>query len=105
MKKERWINPPAGGYSTISKKLQSEIAFALKHKQQAILFINRQGMSSFSVCAQCKTVLKCPKCDRAGSFDDRAGGYHRVGGWRITGICLSTAVGKRKFAGGTPFVQ
>jgi primosomal protein N' (replication factor Y) (superfamily II helicase) len=53
----------------ISKKLKSEIAYALKNKLQTILFINRQGMSNFSVCNSCKTVLKCPKCDRALVYD------------------------------------
>lgn len=51
--------------SCVSKKLKSEIAYALKNKLQTILFINRQGMSAFSVCDSCKTVLKCPKCNRA----------------------------------------
>lgn len=66
MKKERWSK----NYSSISKKLKSEIAYALKNNLQTILFINRQGMSSFSVCEQCKTVLKCPKCDRALVYDE-----------------------------------
>jgi len=70
MKKERWSK----NYSCISKKLQSEIAYALKNNLQTILFINRQGMSSFSVCEQCKTVLKCPKCDRALVYDE-SGNY------------------------------
>lgn len=61
MRKEKWIK----NYSPISKDLKSEIQYALKHKLQIILFINRQGMSAFSVCQNCKTVLKCPKCDRA----------------------------------------
>jgi len=61
MKKERWVK----NYSCISKKLKSEIAYALKNNLQTILFINRQGMSNFSVCKNCKTALKCPKCDRA----------------------------------------
>jgi primosomal protein N' (replication factor Y) (superfamily II helicase) len=61
MKKERWSK----NYSTISKKLKSEIAYALKNKLQTILFVNRQGMSAFSVCADCQTILKCPRCDRA----------------------------------------
>jgi len=55
--------------SCISKKLKSEIAYALKNKLQVILFINRQGMSAFSVCDSCKTVLRCPKCDRAIIYD------------------------------------
>jgi primosomal protein N' (replication factor Y) len=49
--------------------LQAEISYALKNKLQTILFINRQGMSNFSICTQCKTVLKCPKCDRALIYD------------------------------------
>jgi len=61
MKKERW----ARNYSCLSKKLRSEIAYALKNNLQTIIFINRQGMSNFSVCKNCKTVLKCPDCDRA----------------------------------------
>lgn len=61
MKKERWTK----NYTCISRKLKSEIEYALKYKQQVILFINRQGMSSFSICEACKTVLKCPKCERA----------------------------------------
>ena len=63
MRKERWKQ--INNYSPISKLLQSEIAYALKNKLQVILFINHQGMSSFTVCIRCKSVLKCPKCDRA----------------------------------------
>jgi len=73
MKKERWVK----NYSPISKKLQAEIAYALKNKLQTILFINRQGMSSFSICTGCKTVLKCPKCERALIYD-KAGLYKCV---------------------------
>ena len=73
MKKERWVK----NYSTISKKLKSEIAFALKHGFQTILFINRQGLSTFSICSACKTVLKCPKCDRALVFDN-SGTYNCI---------------------------
>ncbi len=70
LKKERWQK----NYLSISKKLQAEIGYVLKHGLQAILFINRQGMSSFSVCAACKSVLVCPKCDRALVYD-RGGAY------------------------------
>ena len=73
MKKERW----AKNYSPISKKLRAEIAYALKNKLQIILFINRQGMSNFSICVQCKTVLRCPKCNRALIYD-REGIYKCV---------------------------
>lgn len=61
MKKERWKK----NYSSLSKKLVAEIEYALKYGKQVILFINKQGMSHFSVCENCKSVLKCPKCDRS----------------------------------------
>lgn len=67
MRKERWQK----NYSPISKKLRSEIAYALKNNLQTILFINRQGMSAFAVCDSCKTVLRCPKCDRALIYDNQ----------------------------------
>lgn len=71
MKKERWNK----NTSIISKALKGELAYALKNKLQAILFVNRQGMSAFSVCDKCKTVLECPKCDRALVYDEN-GTYH-----------------------------
>lgn len=61
MRKEKWQK----NFSPISKKLQAEIKFALKYKLQTILFINRQGMGSFSICTNCKNVLRCPRCERA----------------------------------------
>jgi primosomal protein N' (replication factor Y) (superfamily II helicase) len=73
MKKERWIK----NYSPISKKLQSEVAYALKNKLQIILLINRQGMSTFSICTDCKTVLRCSRCERALIYDN-SGTYRCV---------------------------
>jgi len=61
MKKERWKK----NYSVISKKLKSEIEWTLKNKMQVLLFVNRQGISSFSICDACKNILRCPDCDRA----------------------------------------
>lgn len=73
MRKERWKNNQSGpaNLSPLSRKLQSEISYALNNGLQIVLFINRQGMSSFSVCAACKTVLKCPDCDRALVYEQR----------------------------------
>lgn len=66
LKKEKWEK----NHSPISRKLRSEIAYALKNNLQTILFINRQGMSSFSICSGCKTVLKCPQCEKALIYDN-----------------------------------
>lgn len=66
LRNEHWKNwKKVKVVSPISTKLQSEIAWTLKNKFQIILFINRQGMSTFSVCTNCKTVLTCPDCERA----------------------------------------
>ena len=70
MKKERWQK----NYSLVSKTLQGELRYILDKKLQAILFINRQGMSHFSVCQNCKAVLKCPQCERALIYDEK--GYY-----------------------------
>ncbi|HLN19128.1 MAG TPA: primosomal protein N' [Patescibacteria group bacterium] len=67
MKKEKWQK----NYSPISKKLKSEIGYALKNNLQTILLINRQGMSSFSICESCRAVLRCIKCDRALVYDQK----------------------------------
>ncbi|EKE10921.1 MAG: hypothetical protein ACD_15C00176G0004 [uncultured bacterium] len=73
MRKERWKSGGSYGKiintSPLSRKLQSEIAYALKNNLQTILFINRQGMSNFSVCMACKNVLRCPKCHSALIYD------------------------------------
>lgn len=61
MKKERWEN----NKSFLSNKLKDEIDFALKNKMQTILFVSRRGMNNFSICANCRTVLRCPRCKRA----------------------------------------
>ncbi len=68
MRKEKWTDyagKKKPNLSLLSLKLQGEISYALSHKLQTVLFVNHQGMSNFSICASCKAVLRCPKCDRA----------------------------------------
>ncbi len=68
MRKEKWTDyagKKRPNLSLLSLSLQSEISYALSHKLQTILFVNHQGMSNFSICSSCKTVLRCPKCDSA----------------------------------------
>jgi primosomal protein N' (replication factor Y) (superfamily II helicase) len=76
MRKEKWKNwNGQSNSSCLSRKLQAEISYALKNKLQSLLFINRQGMSNFSVCNDCKTVLKCSHCERALIYDK--GGFYK----------------------------
>jgi primosomal protein N' (replication factor Y) (superfamily II helicase) len=68
MRKEKWTDyagKKKPNLSLLSLKLQGEISYALSHKLQTVLFVNHQGMSNFSICAGCKAVLRCLKCDRA----------------------------------------
>ncbi|MEF3692269.1 MAG: primosomal protein N' [Candidatus Moraniibacteriota bacterium] len=72
LKNEHWKNwKKVSIVSPISQKLESEIAWMLKNKFQTILFINRQGMSTFSACTNCKTVLTCPDCERALTYRNK----------------------------------
>jgi primosomal protein N' (replication factor Y) len=68
MRKEKWTDfagKKKPNHSMLSMRLQEEISYALREKMQVILFVNHQGLNTFSVCSSCKAVLKCPKCERA----------------------------------------
>lgn len=77
MRKEKWTDfagKKQPNHSLLSIRLQEEISYAISQNLQTILFVNHQGASSFSVCAACKAVLKCPKCERA-VVQDESGEY------------------------------
>lgn len=62
----------AGNRSIFSRLLQTEMERVLACKQQAILFLNRRGHSTFVLCRHCGLVAECPHCDLALTF-------HKVG--------------------------
>jgi primosomal protein N' (replication factor Y) len=47
---------------TISPRLAECLAETLDRKEQAILFLNRRGYSSFAVCKDCGQSIKCKNC-------------------------------------------
>jgi primosomal protein N' (replication factor Y) len=53
----------AGNRSIFSRALTGALTETLALKQQAILFLNRRGTSTFVFCRDCGLVLKCPRCD------------------------------------------
>lgn len=63
----------AGNVSIFSRPLQNSLGDVLQRGEQAILFINRRGQSTFVFCRDCGYIAKCPRCDtplthhRAGS--------------------------------------
>jgi len=48
--------------SVISKQLELALAGVLEKKEQAILFLNRRGFSTFIYCKKCGFVCKCRYC-------------------------------------------
>ncbi|MBQ2723885.1 MAG: primosomal protein N' [Clostridia bacterium] len=52
-----------GNNSVISNKLKDKLAETLKNGNQAILFLNRRGYSSFLMCTKCGYVARCKDCD------------------------------------------
>lgn len=51
-----------GNTSVISRQLQTALTEVLKKNQQAILYLNRRGSSTYVFCRDCGTPLSCPRC-------------------------------------------
>jgi len=49
----------------IGKELYKSISGILGEKGKTLLTVSRKGFSRYSVCRNCKTILRCPLCDRA----------------------------------------
>ena len=52
-----------GNNSLFSRKLEAELHECMDGGNQAIIFINRRGYSSFMMCRSCGYVAKCSDCD------------------------------------------
>ena len=52
-----------GNTSIFSRALQASIQAVLSRQEQAILFINRRGQSTYVFCRDCGYVATCPRCD------------------------------------------
>lgn len=53
----------SGNASIFSKKMIYELSTCLAEKNQAMIFLNRRGYSSFVMCKECGYVAKCTDCD------------------------------------------
>ncbi|MBL7200661.1 MAG: primosomal protein N' [Anaerolineae bacterium] len=58
----------AGNRSIFSRALQQEMKRVLAEGEQTILFLNRRGASTFVMCRDCGTVIRCPRCEVALTF-------------------------------------
>lgn len=52
-----------GNKSVFSNALKTKLLETYHRKEQAILFLNRRGHSSFVMCRSCGSVILCPHCD------------------------------------------
>lgn len=52
-------------YSLFSAELKAAIGDMKTRGLQSLLIVSRSGLDRFSVCEECKTVPRCPHCDRA----------------------------------------
>lgn len=53
----------AGNSDMFSRKLQAGLKTVFERDEQAILFLNRRGTSTYVFCRDCGTIVKCPRCD------------------------------------------
>lgn len=53
----------AGNRSIFSRALTNALEETLKSRQQAILFLNRRGSSTYIFCRDCGWVARCPRCE------------------------------------------
>jgi primosomal protein N' (replication factor Y) len=53
----------AGNRSIFSRATQKSLETTLAAGQQAILFLNRRGSSTYVFCRDCGWVLRCPRCE------------------------------------------
>lgn len=53
----------AGNKTMFSRSLHEEMCGVLNRDEQAIMFLNRRGFSTFVSCRECGYVFKCENCD------------------------------------------
>ena len=60
-----------GPHRLLSAPLANALAETVGRGEQAILFLNRRGFSSFVVCPECGDIPQCPSCSISLSFSRR----------------------------------
>lgn len=60
----------------ISNALYGRLAKIVIKNKQAVIFVNRRGFSTRTICENCKKALKCPKCKVALVYSEEHGNYN-----------------------------
>ncbi|MBW7874846.1 MAG: primosomal protein N' [Candidatus Cloacimonetes bacterium] len=95
--------------SVFSKTLKEALLKELKEGNQAILFVNRRGHSSFVMCRNCSHVLECEHCKVSLTYHDTSMHLHchycdyRTQVPEVCPQCQSTAI--KYFGIGTQKVE
>jgi primosomal protein N' (replication factor Y) len=99
----------AGNRSLFSRALQQALRETVHAGEQAILFLNRRGTSTYVFCRDCGYVATCPKCDMPLTHHGTAQsllchhcGYRRRA-FEVCPECKGTRI--RHFGAGTQRIQ
>ena len=98
-----------GNKRVISQLLYDELDACLERGEQAILFLNRRGHSTFVSCRECGYVCECEFCDIPMTYHSATGSLHchycgnSQESPKICPKCGSDAI--RFFGGGTQKIQ
>lgn len=68
----------AQNYSVLSHALEQKISSALANKEQVILFLNRRGSASATVCRDCGDAIECRNCDVKMTYHSRKFAHHTL---------------------------
>ncbi len=76
--KEEWDARP-GDRPVLTLALQEAVRETLSRREQALLFLNRRGFTSMTLCLQCGEPVQCPHCSVAVTYHQRLGVKHEPG--------------------------
>jgi primosomal protein N' (replication factor Y) len=60
------------GVPLLTRPLKDALVETVRAREQAILFLNRRGFSTFVICKECRYAFKCMSCDVAMTYHRRA---------------------------------
>ena len=99
----------AGNRSMFSRALQRSLGQVLDNNQQAILFLNRRGTTTYVFCRDCGHVMRCSNCDSPLTFHsarERLLCHHCGNDRRMPEKCPNCGSSRiKQFGAGTQRVQ
>jgi len=99
----------AGNRSMFSRALRRSLEQILENNQQAILFLNRRGTTTYVFCRDCGHVMRCSNCDSPLTFHsarERLLCHHCGNDRRVPSKCPNCGSSRiKQFGAGTQRVQ